>query len=68
MAPLIIGFSLSINSDFLFIIFAILGIYLSFYSLSKKRIEDDDLSTFINIPVTSGTKLIDFDPRQEKTT
>ncbi len=68
IAPLVIGFSISFNSSFLFIIFAILGIYLSFYSLSKKRIDDDDLSTFINIPVTSGTKLIDFDPRQEETT
>ncbi len=68
IAPLVIGFSISFNSSFLFIIFAILGIYLSFYSLSKKRIDDDDLSTFINIPVTSGTKLVDFDPRQEETT
>jgi MFS family permease len=68
IAPLVIGFSLSINSNFLFIIFALLGIYLSFYSLSKKRIDDDNLSIFINIPVISGTKLVDFDPRQEEIT
>ncbi len=54
--------------QFLFTCFAILGIFLCFYSLSKKRIADDDLSTFVNMPVASGAELPELDPRQDEHT
>lgn len=36
IAPISLGFGLYYYSEFIFIIFAILGIFLGFYSLSKK--------------------------------
>jgi len=62
-APLLIGVLSKYNDAVIFLIFLILGVYLTFYSLSKKRIADDDLSTFVNIPVTSGQELPALDPR-----
>lgn len=63
IAPLLIGFLSNYYKDVIFMVFASLGIFLAFYSLSKKRIADDDLSSFVNIPVTSGLELPHLDPR-----
>jgi hypothetical protein len=43
-----------------------LGVFLAFYSLSKKRIADDEMSVFVNVPVASGYMLPEFDPRQDQ--
>ena len=67
LAPIIIGLGFSyLNHQILFIIFTILGIYLAFYSLSKKRIADDDLSVFVNVPLTSSSVIPEIDPRQDQ--
>lgn len=65
LSPLIIGFGLSYSSDFLFATFFILGIFLTFYALSKDRIPDKDMSVFVNMPVASGAELPELDPRKE---
>ncbi|AXH09836.1 major facilitator superfamily transporter [Malaciobacter halophilus] len=66
ISPILVGFGLSFFPEFLFASFAFLGLFLSFYSLSKKRVADDDLSTFVNIPVASGAELPELDPRQDE--
>jgi uncharacterized membrane protein YfcA len=65
ISPIILGLGLYYYSEFIFIIFAILGIFLGFYSLSKKRVADDDMSVFVNIPVASGGTVVEMDPRQD---
>lgn len=47
----------------MFIIFAIVGIYLGFYSLSKSRVKDDELSYYVNIPTTATQEIQILDPR-----
>jgi len=67
LAPIIIGIGFSyLNQNILFIIFTVLGIYLAFYSLSKKRIADDDMSVFVNVPLTSSSVIPEIDPRQDQ--
>lgn len=67
LAPIIIGLCFSyLNHNILFIIFTILGVYLAFYSLSKKRIADDDMSVFVNVPLTSSSVIPEIDPRQDQ--
>lgn len=66
IAPLLIGFGLTYSPNFLFITFAILGIVLSIYSLTKQRIPDEQMSTFVNIPITSGAELPELYPRQDE--
>jgi MFS family permease len=65
ISPILLGIGLSFYSEFFFILFAFLGLFLGFYSLSKKRVADDDMSVFINMPVASGTAVVDLDPRQD---
>ncbi|MCT7473625.1 MFS transporter [Aliarcobacter cryaerophilus] len=65
-SPLLIGFGLSLSTYFLFGSFALLGAFLYFYSLSKERIADVHLSTFVNMPVASGAELPELDPRQKE--
>ncbi len=65
-SPLLIGFGLSLSTYFLFGSFALLGAFLYFYSLSKERIADDHLSTFVNMPVASGAEFPELDPRQKE--
>jgi len=66
-APLIIGVGLSfLNQQAIFIIFTVLGIYLALYSLSKKRIADDDMSVFVNVPVATSSVIPQIDPRQDQ--
>lgn len=66
ISPLLIGFAISYNTNLLFIIFFILGIFLTFYALSKEKIPDEDMSVFVNIPVASGAELPELDPRNEE--
>jgi len=63
VSPFVIGFSLQLSNDSMFIIFAIVGIYLGFYSLSKSRVKDDELSYYINIPTTATQEIQILDPR-----
>lgn len=66
ISPLLIGFALSYSANLLFVIFFILGIFLTFYALSKEKIPDEDMSVFVNIPVASGAELPQLDPRGEE--
>jgi MFS family permease len=66
-APVIIGLGFNyLSPQILFILFFILGIYLAFYSLSKKRVNDDNMSVFVNVPIASGSVMPEFDPRQDQ--
>ncbi|MBP7769959.1 MAG: MFS transporter [Aliarcobacter sp.] len=65
IAPILLGFGLYYYNEFIFVVFAILGVFLGFYSLSKKRIADDHMSVFVNIPVASGGTVVELDPRQD---
>jgi MFS family permease len=65
VAPIFLGIGLYFYSEFIFIVFAILGLFLGFYSLSKKRVADDDMSVFVNMPVASGSIIVELDPRQD---
>jgi len=66
IAPLLIGFLFKYYDNAIFLTFLILGVYLTFYALSKKRVEEDEMSTFINIPVASGAELPTLDPRTDE--
>ena len=66
ISPLLIGFAISYNTNLLFIIFFALGIFLTFYALSKERIPQENMSVFVNIPVASGAELPQLDPRGEE--
>lgn len=67
VAPLLIGFGISyFNPNFLFISYTILGLFLSFYALTKDRIPHEELSVFVNMPVASGAELPEMDPRQDE--
>ncbi|MGB5920203.1 MFS transporter [Arcobacter sp.] len=67
IAPIIIGLGFNyLGYQTLFIIFAVLGVYLALYSLSKKRVADDDMSVFVNVPVTSSSVMPEIDPRQDQ--
>ena len=66
LAPIIIGLGFHyFNHQIMFIIFTILGIYLFIYALSKKRVADDDMSVFVNVPLTSSSVIPQIDPRQD---
>ena len=65
IAPILLGFGLYYYSEFIFVVFAVLGVFLGFYSLSKKRIADDHMSVFVNIPMASGGAVVEMDPRQD---
>jgi hypothetical protein len=64
LSPLVIGVVLSYNREFLFGLFAIICFFLTFYSLSKKRVEDDAMSVYVNIPIVSSPEVANLDPRQ----
>ncbi|TLP35741.1 MFS transporter [Arcobacter arenosus] len=67
VAPLLIGFGISyFNPNFLFISYTILGLFLSFYALTKDKIPHEELSVFVNMPVASGAELPEMDPRQDE--
>ena len=67
LAPIIIGLGFHyFNHQIMFIIFTILGVYLAIYALSKKRIADDDMSVFVNVPLTSSSVIPQIDPRQDQ--
>lgn len=65
VSPIVLGIGLYFYEEFIFLIFALMGIFLGFYSLSKKRVADDDMSVFVNVPVASGTVVVQLDPRQD---
>ncbi len=66
LAPLIIGFAFNFfNHQIIFIIYFILGIYLALYSLSKKRVDYDKKSIFVNVPISSSAVMSEIDPRQD---
>jgi len=65
-APLIIGLGLSLFGSFIFWLYGAIGVFLGFYALSRKRVKDDELSTYINIPAVSGANLLEIDPRQDE--
>lgn len=67
VAPVIIGLGFDyVSHQVIFFLFTALGIYLALYALSKKRVADDDMSVFVNVPVASGAVMPEFDPRQDQ--
>ncbi len=66
IGPLVIGILVKYYEYSMFVLYFAIGIYLTFYALSKKRIADDERSTFVNFPVTSGPELTMLDPRIEE--
>lgn len=64
-APLIIGVGTYFFDNFIFISFLLLSLFLGFYSLSRERIADENMSVFVNIPSISGAESPSLDPRRE---
>lgn len=62
-SPAIMGFLMEYFQGIIFVIFGFLGIFLTFYALSKKRVADDDMSIFVTMPAASGAELSQLDPR-----
>ncbi len=66
-APIAIGLGFNyMNHQVIFMIFTIFGVYLALYSLSKKRVADDDMSVFVNVPIASSSVMPEIDPRQDQ--
>lgn len=66
-APIVIGLGFDyLTPQAIFAMFTVLGIYLALYSLSRRRIADDDMSVFVQVPVASGAVMPEFDPRQDE--
>lgn len=65
LSPLIIGILSSYQDNIMFFLFVALNLYLGFYALSKKRVADDCMSVFVNMPMASGAELPQLDPRQD---
>jgi MFS family permease len=63
IAPIIIGIGLTYISNFLFATFAVLGVVLGVYALTREKVPDEDMSKFVNIPLASGAELPELDPR-----
>lgn len=63
IAPIIIGIGLTYISNFLFATFAVLGVLLGVYALTREKVPDEDMSKFVNIPLASGAELPELDPR-----
>lgn len=65
LSPLVIGVLSSFQDNIMFFIFVALTLFLGFYALSKKRVADDQMSVFVNMPMASGAELPHLDPRQD---
>ena len=66
IAPIILGIIFTfLNYEAIFFIYLTIGFFLGLYSLSRKRVADDDMSVFVNFPVTSGPVAAQLDPRQD---
>ncbi|MDY0181497.1 MFS transporter [Aliarcobacter skirrowii] len=66
IAPIILGIIFTfLNYEAIFFIYITIGFFLGLYSLSRKRVADDDMSVFVNFPVTSGPVVAQMDPRQD---
>ncbi|MFA7022327.1 MFS transporter [Aliarcobacter sp.] len=66
IAPIILGIIFTfLNYEAIFFIYLTIGFFLGLYSLSRKRVSDDDMSVFVNFPVTSGPVVAEMDPRQD---
>lgn len=66
IAPIILGIIFTFLSyEAIFFIYLTIGFFLGLYSLSRKRVADDDMSVFVNFPVTSGPVVAQMDPRQD---
>lgn len=66
IAPIILGIIFTfLNYEAIFFIYLTIGFFLGLYSLSRRRVADDDMSVFVNFPVTSGPVVAQMDPRQD---
>ncbi len=66
IAPIILGIIFTfLNNEAIFFIYLTIGFFLGLYSLSRKRVADDDMSVFVNFPVTSGPVAAQLDPRHD---
>lgn len=66
ISPIILGIIFTfLNYEAIFFIYLTIGFFLGLYSLSRKRVADDDMSVFVNFPVTSGPVVAQMDPRHD---
>ena len=66
IAPIILGIIFTfLNYEAIFFIYLTIGFFLGLYSLSRKGVADDDMSVFVNFPVTSGPVAAQLDPRHD---
>lgn len=66
ISPIILGIIFTfLNYEAIFFIYLTIGFFLGLYSLSRKRVADDDMSVFVNFPVTSGPVAAQLDPRHD---
>jgi MFS family permease len=63
LSPIVIGIAMSFFPKALFMLSAFICLFLAFYSLSKKRVSEDDMSVYVNFPVASSGELPELDPR-----
>lgn len=66
VSPIVLGFLMEYYNKALFVAFCVIGIFLTLYALSKKRVADDDLSQFVNMPIAPGAEFPELDPRSEE--
>ncbi len=65
-APLLIGFSYSyIGYHTIFILYALLGVFLFGFALTRERVPDEQLTIFVKIPPVAADMLSKMDPRQD---
>jgi MFS family permease len=65
ISPILLGTLSTYFNNSIFIVLISLSLFLTFYALSKKRVADDELSEFINMPIASGAELPELDPRKD---
>jgi hypothetical protein len=47
----------------IFVVYVLLGSFLGYFALSQKRVNDDEMSFFVNVPGASSSVLSELDPR-----
>jgi MFS family permease len=65
-APLLLGYAMNLGEDLVFGSFALLGLLLGGFALTQDRVPQDQLSTFVNVPIAFGPVATEFDPRVDE--
>jgi len=62
-APLLLGIMQGVYENMIFVVYVLLGSFLGYFALSQKRVNDDEMSFFVNVPGASSSVLSELDPR-----